>query len=169
MVADLMANRIPPGKGPLGNERRRRLYDCIVGHPGIHTREALRRAGVPPGSGRYHVGMLVRAGLVLERRHHNSVCLFPNEPRFAASWHELAALREAEYRTLHDWILANPGRTQQEIVAAFAAAEGWGRSTTQMRLKRLCDDGLLDLRHFGRYKRYSTKRSSEALSAPLPP
>lgn len=145
-------------EGPLENERRRRLYDCIVEHPGIHTREALRRADVPPGSGRYHVGMLARAGLILERRHRNSVCLFPNEPRFASSWHELAVLREPEYRLLHDWIQANPEKTQQEIVAAFAASHGWVRSTAQMRLRRLHDEGLVQLRHLGRYKLYSTTR-----------
>jgi predicted transcriptional regulator len=161
-------------EGPLESERRRSLYERIVEQPGLHVREALRRAGVPQGAGRYHVGILVRTGLVLERRYHGSVCLFPNERPFADSWRELAALRDPDARLLHDWLQANPNKTQLEIVASFAASHGWVRSTTQLRLNRLLDEGVLTVRQRGRFKLYSTARfglehgGQRSLAGPTP-
>lgn len=144
-------------EGPLTNERRRRLYEHIASHPGIHFREALRGADVPAGSGRHHVTKLVLAGLVVERRHHNSVCLFPRDERFNdGSWQELAALRDPDLRRLHDWLKTNPSRPQNEIVAAFGQLHGWTRSTTQQRVRQLVRDGLVQFQQRGRYKIYSS-------------
>lgn len=154
-------------EGPLDHERRRRLYDCIVEQPGLHVREVMRRAHVSYGAGRYHLVQLVRAGMVIERQHHNSVCLFPNDERFAASWKELAALRDPLYRELHDWLVANPNKAQNEIVAAFTA-RGWSRTQTQARLERLVQEDLLQVRQQGRYKFYSAARPPVVVASAAP-
>jgi predicted transcriptional regulator len=156
--------------GPLlTNERRRQLYDCIAKNPGIHVRKALRGADVPSGSGRYHLTQLVRAGLVVEHRHRNTVCLFPNDARLAESWQQLAALREPEYRLLYDWIAAHPEKAQNEIVAAFAASHGWKRGVTRKRVARLAADGIVRYREQGRYKIYSTAKPALVMATTLRP
>lgn len=141
--------------GPLANERRRRLYEYVVKHPGIHFREALRGAGVPSGSGRHHITKLVQAGLLIERRHRNSVCLFENSERFNRSWHDFAALRDPDQRLLHDWLQSNPGTPQKAVVLAFAELHGWARSATQARLERLVSDGLASSRFQGQFRLFT--------------
>jgi len=143
---------------PLVNERRRRLYECIVANPGIHFREALRRAEIPSGSGRHHVTKLVQAGMIIERRHRSSVCLFENNARFRDSWHDLAALRNPDLRLLHEWVSKNPATSQKDIMAAFQSSHGWTRTITQERLQRLVHDGVLDCHVQGRFKLYSAAR-----------
>ena len=146
-------------EGPLANERRRRLYECVIDNPGIHFREALRQAGVPAGSGRHHVTKLVQAGLIVERRHGASVCLFENSSRFRDSWHDLAALRNPDLRQLHEWVSAHPATSQKDIMAAFQASHGWTRTIAQERIQRLVRDGLLFSKAEGRYKFYSAVKS----------
>lgn len=154
-------------EGPLTNERRRRLYEYIKLHPGAHFREALRGADVPAGSGRHHITKLVQAGLVVERRHRNSVCLFENDKRFAGSWQDLAALRDSDQRLLHDWLQTHPGSVQKAIVAAFLESHGWARSATQGKLQRLVRDGVVDVRFHGQFKLYSASKPATVAVAPM--
>jgi hypothetical protein len=154
-------------KGALEHERRRRLYDYIVEHPGIHLRQALRAADVPSGSGRHHITKLAQAGLIVERRRYNTVCLFPTDARFADSWKEWAALHNPEYRLLYEWVQAHPDKSQNEIVAAFAVSHDWRRGVTRKRVERLAAEGIVHFRHQGRFKFYAASKANAAVAASL--
>lgn len=51
----------------LGLEKRRRVYQEIVAHPGLHLRELERRLGLGLGDLRFHLDFLERKGLIRSR------------------------------------------------------------------------------------------------------
>lgn len=57
--------------------RRRRLYEYIEGHPGIHLRALSRHFSIELGVLRYHLQALRRAGLVRARRSGRRRIYFP--------------------------------------------------------------------------------------------
>lgn len=149
------------------HERRRLLYDFVVGNPGVHFREALRGAALPSGAGRHHVTQLVRAGLLVERRIGSKLRLFPAGADSVA-WQEVAVARNPNLRALHEWITVNPGRNQMEILEAFREGHGWSPSTTQGRLVRLAREGVLAVEDRGRYRHYRALHPANLAVAPDP-
>lgn len=120
----------------------------------------MRGADIPAGSGRHHVNRLVRAGLLVEKRHGSKAFLFENRAQVRSGWQDLAILRDPNAKLLHDWLERNPDRSQQEIIAAFQAAHGWTRRATQGRLERLVRDGASKATKRGRYKHYTASKAS---------
>lgn len=142
----------------LQNERRRRLYEVVEQHPGIHFREALRKADLPSGSGRFHLTQLVRVGLLAERRVGPNVRLFAGAPPTGNDWADRAALRDERFRPILEWIAERPDSTQKDILDGLKSAWGWNPSTTQGRLSRLVANGVLSCVEQGRFKRYRLAR-----------
>lgn len=140
----------------LDNANRRALYDAIVASPGIPFRELVRRTEVAAGTARYHLTVLVRAGLVAEKPHHNVLRFFENHGRFEANWAQVGLLREASLHRLHAWLQAAGPQPQKDILNALEL-EGWSRSTTQHRLRRLVRDGLATAEKQGRFKVYAAR------------
>ncbi|MHB1260083.1 MAG: BlaI/MecI/CopY family transcriptional regulator [Thermoplasmatota archaeon] len=149
----------------LSNPRRRRIYEVVIRNPGICTREALRAADVPAGSGRHHVNRMVEAGLLMAQRDQAVMLLFENHGRYKETWRHMATLRNPHSRHLMEWLSAHHGSPQKAILDAFEAEYGWNRSTTQKRLNRLQRDGMVEARTYGRYKVYAVVKPR--LSAPL--
>ncbi len=146
---------------------RRRILDYVRGNPGATFREVLRNTGLSDGAGRHHVNVLVREARVLERTHRSTLRYFENAAPFRDHWRAVVLLREPELMAMHGWIATNPGCTQKDILAWAAEVPGWSRSTTQHRLKRLVDEGLLTLKPHGRFKRYSSAPMAGDVPAPL--
>lgn len=140
----------------LENANRRAVLDYIAGHPGPTFREIVRATGVAAGTVRHHLGVLKRTGLVIEHRFRSTVRLFENEPRYRDGWRTTVVLREGSLQHLHAWLEAHPGRSQKEILDN-AQAWDWSRSTTQHRLKRLADEGLVEIVPHGRLKLYHAR------------
>ncbi|HLC76566.1 MAG TPA: winged helix-turn-helix transcriptional regulator, partial [archaeon] len=59
--------------GHLDLEVRRRIYDCIVGSPGLHFREIQRRTNLATGSLDYHLHFLHKNGIIRTERDKNYV------------------------------------------------------------------------------------------------
>lgn len=144
--------RIPPEKA-LEHERRKLLADYIKEHPGATFRELLRETEIPAGTARHHLTILRRSGVTMERRHHSTLRFFENHGKFDETWVTVAVLREPEMERLHTWIKDNPGAAQMDILDAMMA-DGWTRSTTQHRIKRLENEGLVTAKPQGRLKLY---------------
>ncbi|MEA3189728.1 MAG: hypothetical protein QOD77_310 [Thermoplasmata archaeon] len=149
----------------LENENRRGLYEAILQNPGIPFRELVRRSQVAAGTARYHLTVLVRAGLVVEKSHHNLLRFFENHGKYEATWAQVGLLRDASLRQLHEWMQASGPRPQKDILAAWEA-QGWSRSTTQHRLRRLVQDGLLQVVEHGRYKVYQVAAPPRSFHSP---
>jgi predicted transcriptional regulator len=139
----------------LENPRRRQIYEYVIANPGAHFREALRGASVPAGAGRHHVNRMVAAGLLAVRRQGTSMLLFENHGRYDANWQNVVAARDDCNRRILDWLSVHPDSTQKTILDAFQIELGWNRSTTQKRLDRLQELGVVVARSHGRYKLYN--------------
>lgn len=137
---------------------RRRLYETIHADPGIAYRELLRRLGVANGTVRHHLNVLLREGLVVEHPHLNTVRLFPHDSAQEAERDARVLLRDGRSRRLFDWIDAHAGAIQAEVAAHAEAEWGWRPNTTQYRLKRLVEGGLVEEHREGRVKRYGVRR-----------
>ncbi len=148
---------------PLAHPNRKKLYNYILEHPGGTFREVIRGTEIPAGTARHHLAILRQTNLIQEHGHKATLRYFENHGRFDDSWNTVVMLREPELKRLHKWLLKNPGSMQREILDAAGADWGWSRSTTQHRLKRLSDEGLIDVKLQGRLKLYTAKQR-----APVP-
>ena len=140
-------------QAPPEHPRRTRIFAYIQSHPGATFREVARATAVAMGTARHHLSVLKRRGAIMERGHRGTTRFFENHGKFEVSWPFVVLLREAPLRRLHDWLAAHPGAPQKEVLEAMEGI-GWSRSTTQHRLQRLVDGGVLELRPQGRLKVY---------------
>ncbi|MES2155041.1 MAG: hypothetical protein V4510_07885 [bacterium] len=139
---------------PLAHPRRASLHAFICEHPGASFREVCRSVRIPTGTTRHHLNVLKRAGLVIEYQHHSRMRFFENHGRYTETWRHTAVLRDPELANLRSWIEAHPGAPQKDVLNAMETC-GWSRSTTQHRLARLQNEGIIAVRFQGRYKTYA--------------
>ncbi len=169
MIAKLafaLLTKLKP-QNALSHPKRKALMDYIKARPGATFRELLRATGIHSGTARHHVAVLVRSGLVMQQDHKSTHRFFENHGKFNDNWSEVVLLREPELKQLHAWLAANPNSPQKAILAA-AGEWGWGRSTTQHRLARLAEDGLVVIKQQGRLKLHSVTNAQPA-KAPVVP
>lgn len=148
----------------LEHPRRKQIFEYIQRHPGANFREVARNTSIAAGTVRHHLNVLERAGQVVEHSHGSTVRLFENHGKFQHDWADRVLLREPALGQLHAWLKDNPGSPQKVVLEAMEV-EGWSRSTTQHRLSRLVDGGIVSIRLQGRLKLYSV---AERPVAPRP-
>ena len=149
--------------GALRHPKRRHLLDLVRRDAGVNFRELVRRSKLAPGTTHHHLNVLVRHGLLLERRHGCTLRFF--DCHFEGGRTEAVLRREPALTELHDWLKANPRASQGSILDAMRL-RGWARSTTQHRLARLVAGGAATIFLQGRYKLYTA--ASTALEARPP-
>ena len=136
-----------PREEALASPRRAAIHAAIAGTPGIHFRALARQVGVPAGTLRHHLNVLVRSGVLREERvGTTSLAFLPaDDTRDAAV---LAVLLEPGMAALRD-LVASAGRVCQRDLVAYLDGI-WPRSTVQHRLARLVEAGVLRLTPQGR-------------------
>lgn len=137
----------------LEHPKRQHVFGYIVDHPGATFREVVRETGFATGTTRHHLTILKRSSAIMEQKHAQTLRYFENHGRYEQSWDTITLLREAPLAQLHGWLTKNPLCNQKAILAAMME-EGWSRSTTQHRLSRLVDGGLVSMRPQGRMNLY---------------
>ncbi len=137
----------------LEHPKRQKIYQYIQQHPGANFREVARETAIAAGTVRHHLTVLERAGHIVEHQHNGTVRLFENHGKFDHNWSDMVLLREPALSQLHGWLKANPGSPQKDVLEAMESL-GWSRSTTQHRLVRLVEGGLVTIRLQGRLKMY---------------
>ena len=138
----------------LEHPRRRRIFDYVRHHPGANFREVGRNTGIAAGTVRHHLNVLARSGIIVEHQHASTVRLFENIDAFRDCWADQVILREPALAELYEWLHANPASPQRGALDAMRE-RGWSRSTTQHRLGRLVDAGLVGIKLQGRLKLYT--------------
>jgi len=89
----------------LSHSTRKRLYEYILGHPGISYQMIRDVFRLNDGTLRYHLDRLVRANLVLQRKKKNNRCYIPLEGEKSPGLSEF----DRNYSRVLDLIKADPG------------------------------------------------------------
>lgn len=123
---------------------RKRLYVIVQEYPGLHVRELARRLSVQVRAVEYHADILLREGILIERRDGNYHRLFPNQaelPLSDADREALGALRMPVPLGLVLALLDAPdGLGHGELCKRTGAS----KANASHHLKRLSTAGIVD-------------------------
>lgn len=139
-----------PGDDALEQETRRRIFDHVAAHPGQHMRELQRQLAMSAGTLEYHLHVLVREGLLAERRQGRYVRYFVAAQVGRQEKDVLGLLRQAVPRKLCALLLMHPDQSHGELLRQFQLAP----STLTFHMKKLTEAGLVEARREGRETRY---------------
>lgn len=144
--------------------RRRSIHDYIRTRPGAGFREIMRETKSSSTSVHRHLEILKLTGHIVEERHGRSRRFFPSALQGKSK--EALLLRELPLAKLYDLVERNPWLSQGEIMDLAERELASSRSTTQHRLGRLLNGGLLRVQKRGRYLLHATaSQSADAASS----
>ncbi len=129
-------------KDILGLERRRRVYQLIRSHPGLHLRELERRLPISLGDLRYHVDYLEKEGLISSRSDGYRKAYFSARDVSVLDWNLLALARQRRPRRIILHLLAHGEATSEELQEAVNLS----RSTLSFHLQKLVKARLVRVR-----------------------
>ncbi|MHB1260924.1 MAG: helix-turn-helix domain-containing protein [Thermoplasmatota archaeon] len=134
--------------------RRRSLLAFVHDNPGAGFREIARKTGIPPGTARHHLTILMHSGMIVELPHGNTKRFFANDEHHEESWSTTVLLRDPALAVLHAWLKDNRMASQRHVIEAMQRNR-WSRSTTQHRLQRLVTGGAASIQLQGGLRLYS--------------
>jgi DNA-binding transcriptional ArsR family regulator len=141
---------LAPEEDALAQETRRRIYDHVVAHPGQHLRELQRQLGMAGGTLEYHLRVLVKEGLLAQRRQGRYVRYFAASGLGRREKDAMAVLRQVVPRRVCALLVERPGQSHGELLAQFQLAP----STLTFHVKKLTAAELVEARREGRETRY---------------
>lgn len=128
------------------NARRQLILQAIVAHPGANVYDLVQATAFGRSTLRHHLPALVKAGKVTEHPDRSIACYFESG-RFTAQQRTLVVLRkQPALGQLYDWIQANPGNTTRQVYDHAGQAWGWAATSTEHRLMRLLEAGVVERR-----------------------
>lgn len=137
----------------LGQGSRRRIADAVAAKPGVHMRELQRGLGMSAGTLEYHLHVLVREGVLAQRRQGRYTRYYVAAQVGRREKDVLALLRQEVPRRICAQLLMKPDQSHGELLAHFALAP----STLSFHLKKLVQGELVDARREGRETRFRVR------------
>jgi len=134
----------------LDHPARRRIYEHLLRLPGDHFRAIARTLRLSVGVARYHLGVLVRGGLVYEERAEGRVRYYPRGGAVAAQLVRLYQ-KHWRYRDLRFRVLLAVHALREASPAAVGRALGISRQLASYHLGRLAKRGRLTVAD-GKYR-----------------
>ena len=134
---------------------RKKIYETVVLNPGLHFRELQRRVNMPTGVLSYHLDVLCKRGLIVEKREGRYVRYFPNTSMTVEERKLMSLLRNAVLREILIFLLTRERASHGEITQYLGLAP----STVSYHLNRLVKNDVLSKEILGRVTYYSIKRS----------
>lgn len=128
---------------------RKKIYEIVKKHAGCHFLEITRQSKFSKGTTSYHLGYLVKNGLIYEIKDGNNTVYFPRE--FKIENHKLLILlRQKSIREILLFILTHKNCEHSEIVEFVKLAP----STITWHLNKLEQDKIISSTKNGRSKNY---------------
>lgn len=124
---------------PLEFGRRRRIYQTIAAHPGLHLRELERRMGGGLGDLRYHLDHLEKSGLITSQEDRYRKTFFPVHGFSYPDARLVSLLRQAAPRRILLVLLESGERGFEELRDALRVS----KSTLSFHMRKLLDAGLV--------------------------
>jgi predicted transcriptional regulator len=124
----------------LENAVRARLYEVVARHPGITIQDCAKEAGVARTTAAYHLRILGREGLLVERPSRKTVHYYRNDGRFNEE-QQLRLQSLASHRTRHvaRLLAGKPGLQRSQLAHLL----GISIATVNWHLRPLLERGLL--------------------------
>jgi len=127
-------------------ECRKRIFDFVSGHPGVHFRELQRQLELPVGALDYHLKHLEKHEVLVSRADGHYTRYYPRDRFDPASKAVLSFLRQDLPRGIILFLLQNPKSTHGSILDKFSVTG----ATLSYHLKRMCQQGVLAVIKEGR-------------------
>lgn len=124
----------------LDNPVRARLYEVVARNPGITIQDAAEKVGIARTTASYHLRILGREGLVVERPARKSVHYYRNDGKLSDEDQlRLQALASERTRHVANLLLQRPGLQRSELARAL----GLSIATVNWHLRPLSERGLV--------------------------
>ena len=128
---------------------RRRIYDAVREHPGLHLRALAEKLGMPVSTLEYHTHMLQRHGHLVTREAGGFKAFYAGETLDRRDKDILYVVRHDVPRRVCAHLILHPGATPGDL----KGATGLSGPTLSFHLKRLRKGGLVREEPAGRTKR----------------
>jgi predicted transcriptional regulator len=144
----------------LENPKTRQIFHFIQRNPGVCIVELSKEQKINRGTLKYHISQLLSNNKIILIRKGKFSRLFYNtsSPMDKESVVSHYLKNEKSSRMLFK-IMDNPGISNQELSDGF----GLAKSTTYEYLKNFFDDGLVEFRQDGKFKRYYLKQDARII------
>jgi predicted transcriptional regulator len=130
---------------------RNTLYSLIRSRPGISFVELLQVTGISRGALTYHMTLMRFSGKIILLENHGITSYFENTGKYDQGEQKvLKYLRQDTDRQILVTLAASPMMSRRD----FEHMLGISGPTITWHMKRLIDDGLLDIHKDGRFSRY---------------
>lgn len=123
----------------LNLERRRRVYQFIRSHPGLHLRALEKRLDISLGDLRYHLDYLEKKRMITSRSDGYRKTYFSARDVYLQDRDTLALLRQEAPRRIILHLLMSENSTFEELREVL----GVSKSTLSFHLKKLTSKGLV--------------------------
>jgi predicted transcriptional regulator len=124
----------------LENPVRAKLYEAVARQPGITIQDAAEKVGIARTTASYHLRILGREGLVVERPARKSVHYYRNDGRYSEDDQlRLQALASERTRHVAKLLAQKPGLQRSELSRIL----GLSIATVNWHLRPLAERGLL--------------------------
>lgn len=124
----------------LENPVRARLYEVVARHPGITIQDAAEKVGIARTTASYHLRILGREGLVVERPARKSVHYYRNDGKLSEDEQlRLQALASDRTREVAVLLASQPGLQRSELARLL----GLSIATVNWHLRPLAERGLI--------------------------
>ena len=137
-------------KSALDLECRKRIFEFVSEHPGVHFRELQRQLDIPVGALDYHLKYLEKHEVLVSRPEGHYTRYYARDRFDPASKAALSFLRQDLPRGIMLFLLQNPKATHGGILERFTVTG----ATLSYHLKRMCQQGVLAVFRDGRESTY---------------
>lgn len=129
----------------LSLEVRQRIYNLLLGSPGLHFREIQRRTGLATGSLQYHLEYLEKKHLIRHVKEKKFSRFYLVRESFSGE-KEMSALRQESTRKIILFLLSKKKASNKQISRAI----GLSPSTTSWHMEKLLSSGLVEKKRKGK-------------------
>ena len=130
---------------------RRKIYNHILKHPGLHEREISRQLDIPLSTIDYHLFFLKKRELITDRTDERFTRYYVTGEIGTKDKKIIAALRQNVFRKAIVFLLLNPDSFHRDICNHLGLAP----STTSFHLNRLAELYILNRVQIGRETKYN--------------
>ena len=148
------------GDDLLATATRRKIYDCIRNNQGINLRGIGKKTDITLGTLRYHIDQLRRSHAIAVCEDRGYTHYFENSGTYSPS--QQRVLKHMRNETTRE-ILAVLAEDRFASRKDIAESLGIAGSTVTWHMKRLAEDGVIDVRTEGRYVSYIIRDDAESV------